>query len=303
MTGAVALLAYAAVVGTLVPAVLRRATWTHRAPVLGVALWQGLALSFVVAVALAAHHLAAPTEHLHSGLMGLLHACGLDAASSTALPAEGGDAWRLLVPLAVGLWPVGWFAVLLTRSLRRRRRHIGLLDLVARRAPELDALVLDHDVPAAYCLPGRKHRVVLTRGALDILTPEQLRAVLEHERAHVSGRHHLAQAAAEAYTRAFPLLPLARRVEEETRLLLEMAADDRAVRHHSREALATAMYEVAAGQVPAAAFGAGGPAALIRLRRLLAPARTTHPATWLTIASFAVAVPVLPLLVACGPVG
>lgn len=53
------------------------------------------------------------------------------------------------------------------------------------------AFVLAATRPAAYCLPGRPPTIVLTTGALAVLDPEQLTAVLAHERAHLAGRHHL----------------------------------------------------------------------------------------------------------------
>jgi hypothetical protein len=59
--------------------------------------------------------------------------------------------------------------------------------------------------------------------------------------------HHLALAAAQAFARLFWWLPLARHARDETALLLEMIADDRALQRHSRDVLATAMYEMAAG--------------------------------------------------------
>ncbi|MFD7640809.1 M56 family metallopeptidase [Kitasatospora sp. NPDC059795] len=298
MTAALALLGYALLVGVLAPLPLARAHWTHRAPRLAVALWQGLALSFVTALVLAVHHLAVPGGHLHLGLAGLMHLCGVDHPDGQAL--DGG--WRLLAPVATALWPLGRYAAVLARAARHRRRHRQLLDLVAARDPELGAHVLDHDTPAAYCLPGRRSRIVLTRGALDLLTPPQLAAVLAHERAHVTGRHHLARTAADAFAAAFPFLPLARLAARETPLLLEMAADDRAVRRHPRTALAAAMYRVAGGQVPQAAFAAAGTAAVLRVRRLLAPAAAPHPALRAAAVLAAAAAPVLPLLFTCGPV-
>jgi Zn-dependent protease with chaperone function len=42
-----------------------------------------------------------------------------------------------------------------------------------------------------YCVPGRLPTIVVTTGALAVLEPEQLAAVLAHERAHLAGRHHL----------------------------------------------------------------------------------------------------------------
>ncbi|RKE22273.1 M56 family metallopeptidase [Streptomyces sp. TLI_171] len=297
MTAALALLGYAALVGVLGPLPLARAQWAHRAPHLAVALWQGLALSFVTALVLGVHHLAVPGGHLHLGLVGLLHVCGVDHPGGAA--AAG---WRLLLPAATALWPLSRFAGALARTARHRGRHRRLLDLVAARDPALGAHVLHHATPAAYCLPGRHSRIVLTRGAVELLTAPQLAAVLAHERAHVAGRHHLALAAADAFAAAFPFLPLARLAARETPLLLEMAADDRAVRRHPRTVLAAAMYRVADGQVPHAAFAAGGPAALLRVRRLLAPAAAPHPAVRLAAALTGAAAPVLPLLITCGPV-
>ncbi|MEU0170334.1 M48 family metalloprotease [Streptomyces iakyrus] len=69
-----------------------------------------------------------------------------------------------------------------------------------------------------------------TRGALEVLTEEQLRAVLEHERAHIAGRHHMVKVLVDAFSRAFRGLPLARQAKEQTNLLLEMIADDHALR-------------------------------------------------------------------------
>lgn len=141
----------------------------------------------------------------------------------------------------------------------------------------------------------------MTRGALEVLTEEQLRAVLDHERAHIAGRHHLALAAAEGFGRAFRGLPLARLGREQTALLLEMAADDRALRRHRRDDLATAMCEVAAGQTPQAALGSGGPGAVIRLRRILTPAAAPRRATGVALILASLTAPALPLLLACCP--
>ncbi|MGY1454699.1 hypothetical protein [Streptomyces sp. SS8] len=80
-----------------------------------------------------------------------------------------------------------------------------------------------------------------------------------------------------------------------------MTADDRALRHHSRETLAAAMYEVAAGRTPRAASGAGGSGAAVRLYRLLTPEAGPRRATRLGIAAGSLATMLLPLLIACGP--
>ncbi|MBC9725038.1 M56 family metallopeptidase [Streptomyces sp. TRM68367] len=302
MITSLALAGYAVLVGAVAPYVLARATWAHGAPGVAVLAWQGLMVTFVVTTALAVYHVTLSEQHGHNGLIGLLSVCGLlPAATTDASGPTTADAAFPLVPAVIVLLPIGWLLRTAWRTRRVRRRHLDMLALVGRPAPEYGATIVDHDTPSVYCLPGRSRRIVVTRGALDVLSAEQLRAALEHERAHIACRHHIFLAATQGFEHAFPGLPLARHAREQTALLLEMIADDRALRWYSREVLASAMCEVAAGRAPQAAFGAGGPGALIRLRRVLNPQARPHRMTWLGIVSAAVAAPVLPLLITCGP--
>ncbi|MEU0630439.1 M56 family metallopeptidase [Streptomyces sp. NPDC005989] len=300
MISAAALIGYTAAVGFIAPGVLLRSSWPHRAPALAAVVWQALAVSFSVAATLTAYALALPTEHLHAGLVGLLHLCGLEASAGRPDP---GTVHRLAtaLPAALALALVASFCRHVVRACRARARHRQAVDLVGRHSARLRATVLPYDVPAAYCLPGRRPRIVISDAAVHRLTPEQLDAVLRHEQAHIAGRHHLALAAAEAFHSVFRRLPLARHVREQTALLLEMAADDRALRSHSHEVLVTAMYEMAAAQTPQGAFSAGGQSVLIRAKRILGPREAPHPALWWSVAAMAAAVPVLPLLVVCPP--
>jgi hypothetical protein len=260
-------------------------------------------VTFVVATALSVYHVVTAEQHVHDGVIGLLTACGLpaDASSAGDAPPTFDDALAIAAPVVVVLLPVGWLVRCAWRARRARNRQLDMLTLVGEPAPEYGATIVDHGIPAVYCLGGRRARVVVTSGALDVLTEEQLRAVLDHERAHIAGRHHLPKILVDAFSRAFRGLPLAWHAKEQTNLLLEMIADDRALRHHSRDALATAMCEVAAGRAPAAALGAGGSGVLIRLRRVLAPQPRPHRVAWLGIAVATVMAPLLPLTVACGP--
>jgi hypothetical protein len=294
------LVGYTAVVGFVAPYLLLRARWPHRAPALAAGVWHALAVSFSIGAALTVYNLAMPAEHLHTGLLGLLHSCGVDIGASGSGPDAVG---RLAValPVTVGVALASSFLFHAVRARRARARHREAVDLVGRHSARLSATVLPYDVPAAYCLPGRRPRVVVSDAAVRELTSEQLAAVLEHEQAHIAGRHHLALAAVEAFHTVFRRLPLARHAREQTALLLEMIADDRALRRHSDQALATAMYEMAAARTPKGAFAGGGHTVVIRLKRVLGPREAPHPALWGFVAASAVAVPLLPLLLACPP--
>ncbi|MEW5626076.1 M56 family metallopeptidase [Streptomyces hydrogenans] len=301
MNAAPALLGYAALVGVTAPRVLLRSAWPHRAPSLGVTVWLALTVTFVLAVALAAAQLASPTEHLHAGLVGLLHSCGV--GSGPAVPDPGTtDALAVALPAVVlGAW-AGAVAHRLLRAGLRRARHRDRLDKVGVRCPRLRVTVLPHATPGAYCLPGLRARIVVSDAAVRLLSARQLDAVVEHERAHVAGRHHLPLAAAEGFGALFRRLPLARHVRDQVALLLEMSADDRALRRHPDAVLATAMYELAGGRTPRGAFGAAGPSpAVLRMKRILGPRRAPHPALRSALASAAASAPFLPLLVACPP--
>jgi Zn-dependent protease with chaperone function len=299
VNAAPAFAAYSAAIGVLAPWAIVRSKWPQRAPLLAVVAWHALAVSFSIAAVLAAYHVAVPAESLHAGVGGAPGACWLVLDMDDAHGAAG--ALATVVPVCVLALLLGRFAAEVLRARRARSRHLEVLDVVGRRSPALGVTVLAHTTPVAYCLPGRSPRVVVSEGALRLLSAEQLAAVLEHERAHIVGRHHLAVAATEAFARVFGWLPLGRHAREQTALLLEMAADDRALRRHPREILAAAVYEMAAGATPRGGFAAGGKNALVRLQRLLTPQKGPHPALVGLLTAVAVTVPVLPLFAACSP--
>jgi beta-lactamase regulating signal transducer with metallopeptidase domain len=159
----------------------------------------------------------------------------------------------------------------------------------------------------AYCLPGRAGTVVVTSAAVAALDDGELSAVMAHERAHLRGRHHLVLAVARAMARAVPVLPIFGWALTEQASLLEMIADDAAVRRSSRGTVARALVHLAERSVPVPALGAGDVAAVSRVNRLLVPLDPvgTVPrlviAAWLLVqAAIPVALTVAPVLVACG---
>jgi Zn-dependent protease with chaperone function len=174
------------------------------------------------------------------------------------------------------------------RSLRRAsistREHAEAARIVGRRAGGPDAaFVLDAARPAVYCVPGRPPTIVLTTGALAVLDPEQLAAVLAHERAHLAGRHHLLLAATRSLAAVAPFVPLFARGSAEVARLAEMRADDAAAGRpggkpghgRGRRTLLTALLAMAAGAapapVPASWLPATGGVVAARVRRLAEP--------------------------------
>ncbi|BAU85112.1 hypothetical protein SLA_4224 [Streptomyces laurentii] len=290
-------LALALSTGFLVPWLLVRARWAQQAPRLALTVWAASGLLFAGSAALLPVQLILPSATGHR-LSDALFALRFPPPGTVTqlTPLEVVAASVGLVALCV---PAAGFARTLLKARRSRRRHARTLHLVGRYDVRLRATVLDHARPAVYCLPGRVRRVVVSSGALDTLTAPQLDAALAHERAHITGRHHVLVAAVESFAAIFPHLPLARHGRNAVPLLLEMTADDRALRRCSRDALATALYALASGRAPTEAFGAGGPSAALRMRRILTPHSNGHPVLWGLLTISAAALAAAPLIIAC----
>ncbi|HEV2637799.1 MAG TPA: M56 family metallopeptidase [Actinocrinis sp.] len=188
-----------------------------------------------------------------------------DSAGGALLGAVGGLlAGTVLVRTGYAVVRAGISAA---RARGRQREHLAVL---GRYDPRLGATVVDHHAPAAYCLPGRGGRVVITTAALDALDGEQLRAVLAHERAHLRERHELVLAAAAALTRALPHVRAMAVAREQIALLVEMVADDVASAQADRLTVADALLTLASSPAPVAALGAAGTTSAVRIRRLIA---------------------------------
>jgi Zn-dependent protease with chaperone function len=291
---------YALAVASAAPRWLPRASWPLCRPRLGIAAWQALTVSFVASVLLAGLLIALPC--LPDGVNLDLAAELRNHYSSTPGIITGGTAAAASLAL---IGRLAWAVLSATATARRRRaRHDQTLTLVGRPGPAPGIVVLDDDQPLVYCLPGRS-RIVVTTGALDRLDHAQLQAVLAHERAHLSGRHHLLIMAARVLPAAFPGIRFLAIAADQTSTLAEMIADDTAAQHH-RLPLARALLALAAAPVPAPALGAASTAAGQRIRRLLDTPRPVSAAgrtagftmSLLAAPALALAVPVCALLAA-----
>ena len=249
---------------------LSRAAWPLRAPRAGIAAWLACSLSVVVSLALAGLVLAIPCAQLSTD-PAMLRTCLslLRAQYASPVGAVAGAAGGLLTAAVAGrvAWSCGSAAA---AARRRRATHDDVLAVIARPGPAADVRIIDGDRPAVYCLPGRR-RIVLTTGALTCLDDGELDAVLAHERAHLSGRHHWCWRSPWRCERAFPAVGFFAVAARQVAYLVEIAADDAAVRRAPRLTVASALLAVAAAGVPAGALGAGGSAAARRIQRLINP--------------------------------
>ena len=273
MLGAIVLLGWATVLSFAAPAVLRRARWPSRAPRLAVLVWQTASASFVVALVLGGlvcrpgHRSVRRSRRTRDELRDGSPRCVPHAGRCGRRGRRPGPRDRRVTGR------VGWCLVAgLHHAARRRREHARRLSLVACRDDRLGVLVVEHATPLVYCLPGRGAAIVVTSAAINTLQPQQLTAVLAHERAHVRARHHLVVAAAAALARAFPRVPLLREAGAAIPALVEMAADDAASRRTDRTRVATSLAALAGSIAPEAALGAAALGALARIQRLLRPA-------------------------------
>jgi Zn-dependent protease with chaperone function len=303
------LLLAAVAVGT-VPgaAALASARWPYRSPAAAILLWQALGLSWGLAAVGALAALGAVRGRWGvaggtlPGAADALH----DAALGSAAAVMGAFA-RLAFLLAGAALLALLCWVLLAASatvLLARRRHRTLLSLLAHGDPKVPgALVVDSPAAAAYCVPGLRSRIVVSAGTLALLDSAELAAVLAHERAHLRARHDLVLLPFSALSQAFPRSRLVRQAHAEVALLVEMLADDRALRHRPARELATALLRVGAsgaGRAPSgalAAMTAPEGDTVARVTRLLTPApRLPTPALAL-IWSTAVVLVLIPVAV------
>jgi Zn-dependent protease with chaperone function len=186
-----------------------------------------------------------------------------------------------LITLAAGLalLSVLWWMLVIAfaDAVGARRRQRELLALLAHGDPKAPgALVIDYPAAAAYCLPGIRSQIVVSAGTLDLLAPAELAAVLAHERAHLRARHDLVLIPFTSLRRTFPRSGVVTQAHRSVALLVEMMADDRALRVRglfARE-LATALLRFGTAGTecaPAGALAVAEGELTARVNRLLTP--------------------------------
>src|SRR5699024_11791034 len=95
-------------------------------------------------------------------------------------------------------------------------------------------------------LPRRYGGVLLSQYLCSELEPDELMAVLEHERAHVAQGHHAIMAVVETFVAPLRFIPLFAEITDSIPHYLEIAADDRARKLTGTPALAGALLKIGA---------------------------------------------------------
>ncbi|MFE3293148.1 M56 family metallopeptidase [Rhodococcus sp. NPDC059234] len=284
-----------------VPAVLARATWPYRAPGAALVLWQAIAIAAVLSAF--SSGLAIATQLLVPGADGRPTTAPLAEIDALGLPLWTAYVVVFAITLLIGAKLMFSIATVAVRTRRRRARHRMLVDLLDRREPtrsrNSNLRVLEAEEPIAYCLPGLRQRVVLSEGTLSSLSRPEVKAILMHERSHLRARHDLVLEAFTAVNQAFPMVARSKSALGSVQLLVEMLADDAAVKVTGPTPLARALVACAGSSAPMGALAAGGPHTLTRIQRLsatgsavpVAAAAYLTSVTILVVPTVAVAVP------------
>jgi Zn-dependent protease with chaperone function len=298
VTGTVYLLLYGALVAGLAPSLLSPLTRCGTSPRLGVAAWltamAGVVLAWIAAmiVVVVALLSGGPTS---SVVVLCLELLGVSERRATLGPSGA------VALLAVGLSISTVVAFGVGRSvLRLRSRSVEHADAARMVGTPTDAagvVVVSDGRPAAYCVVGRPHAIVVTTAAVAALDGPQLDAVLAHENAHIAGRHHQLLMVLRALAARLAHLPLFTRGAAAVAELLEMCADDSAARRHGPRPLVAGMLTLASPSPPAGGLAVAATATAARAHRLLEPAcqskRWCHRVVTSAVIAATIAAPVV----------
>jgi Zn-dependent protease with chaperone function len=249
-----------------VPRLLARSDWPMRAPRAAIVLWQSIAAAAVLSAFSAGLAIASGLFARHPGGQP-------DWSPAAEIGALGWPLWLCSVmvfalTLLIGVRLVASSVIVAAETRRRRAHHRMVVDLLGDHRHGSGVRVIDVAEPMAYCLPGIRSRVVLSKGTLSALSQSEVQAILRHERAHLRARHDLVLESFIAVHTAFPRFVRSGSALRAVRLLVELLADDAAVRAVGPAPVARALVACAAARTPAGAMAAGGATTVIRVRRL-----------------------------------
>lgn len=234
-------------------------------------------------------------DHPASEFFALAGGCWTALSTGTLPGWREGSAGIGLVAGAAVLARLVWVVRGRRRAWRRTADHLTSLRGLAAQVPVGQPLEVRDDRPLAVSIGGRPGIIVISDGLRACLSPSALSATLAHERAHLSGRHHVLISVTETLASALPVVPVLRAAPEAVRDLAELAADRVAARRCGSAAVHEALTQVSSrpparlGPAAGSSLGLAGMTLHLaarltdtRLQRLAGGADTAPPLTRVT---------------------
>ncbi|QGN34655.1 M56 family metallopeptidase [Microlunatus sp. Gsoil 973] len=253
---ALVLAAYALVSLLVGPQILTRGDWRIFRPRLCLSLWYAVFLSGVLAA-------------VGSGGIGIWlgwriqveqsYSADLLASTFGFRPTPGIDTVVRVTGIVLGWTTLAVAGAVISLVATRARELIGdqrrlradLGAVIARsgyRREQIDGLSVTYVAGrrSVACSLGGRTAEVIVSADLDLrLSSGELRAIIEHERAHLRSIHLLVSRLAMLNRACFPQIRAARQLTRATALLIELIADDAAVRRCGRADLISALSKLA----------------------------------------------------------
>ena len=187
----------------------------------------------VVGLAAAGAAVVAAAGSVHRGSRGAHHV--VIAGQHFTYPAVNVAAGLLLALAALGLLVLVTLMRGSWRQLRAYRDFVGGITVLGPLPAHPGVMVIDDAAPQAFCAGYLRPRVYISRGALELLSGEELGAVLFHEDHHRSTRDPLRFACARVLSQALFFLPALRPLGDRYHEVAEQNADAAAVRASAGE--------------------------------------------------------------------
>ena len=216
------------------------------------------------------------------GMVKMLPLLGIGADRERLVGGRDGVPWLVGAIAAVAL---GLAAVRVFRAAANERRTLQALKALVEESGE-GLLVLEDSQPYAYAVPVGAGTVIVSTAMLNTLTDLERRALLAHERAHLTHRHYRYQLIAII---ALAINPLLGRVRRELKLQPERWADESAAEQATRPVTARSLARAALASAGAAptAMAYSTDHVRERLAALAVEPLTSH---WATVVPLAVVV-------------
>jgi Zn-dependent protease with chaperone function len=235
-------------------------------------------------------------QHPATGVFRLAGGCWT-ALSSGYLPGwrEGLAALSISGAMTIVL-RIGGATIARFRRQRGSSPHLDQLRLLAAGMPAGEPLWVRDNRPLALSIGGRPGVILMSDSLRDRLTPAAMAATLEHERAHLRGRHHVLVALVETLAAALPVVPLLQAAPSAIRDLIELSADAQAARRCGAAAVREALMRLTGQPTSSLGLAMAGRLTQTRLLRLATERweanRTVRATGCVAVAVAALALPV-----------